>query len=300
LLPSRPERTMLDACHICGELGHDPASCRQVTVDYDEAGRQLIERLHLEGRNASAGAARANTCTRTRECRCPRCDDSYGLLGEAVLPLDKHGPLNLLWRSPHGNGSVFVGGIAAAKDRSLLQRCGITHVVQCMNRPSLNVHPGINYLDFSIAKWRDAMPIDSRHRIGNNYTRSVGPTGEVRWVERLCRTDTVEDQELASAVGDLFAPVVSFIRHAVDAGGGVLIHCFAGAHRAGTTGVAWLMHADGLDAADATAAAQRQRPCIDPKAHGDLHELLLYLEAALSPSPSCAASTSPQSRAGEK
>jgi len=273
---------MLDACHICGELGHSPSSCRQAPVDYDEAGRRLIERL--------SSSSTAHACTRTRECRCPRCDASYGLLGEAILPLDKHGPLHSIWRSPHGGGSVFVGGIGAAKNLPLLQRCGITHVVQCMNRPSLNVQPGISYLDFSIEKWRETMPTSARHRIGLNYTQSVGPLGEVRWVERLTRTDTVEDQELATAVGDLFAPVVSFIQQAVDAGGGVLIHCFAGAHRAGTTGVAWLMHSDGLSAADATAAAQHHRPCIDPKAYGDLHELLLLLEAALSPARACAAS----------
>ena len=62
-----------------------------------------------------------------------------------------------------------------------------------------------------------------------------------------------------------FAPALSFIRAAADAGAGVLIHCFAGAHRAGTTGVAFLMEAEGLSAADATAAAQRLRPVIDPQ-----------------------------------
>ena len=214
------------------------------------------------------------------------------------MPLYRHGPLNQIWRSPHGDGSVFVGGIMAAKNLHLLQRCKITHVVQCMNRPSLNVHPGISYFDFSIEKWRDAMPQLLRHRIGQNYTRQVGPGGEVRWVERRCRTDAEEDQELAAAVGALFEPVVSFIRSAVDAGGGVLIHCFAGAHRAGTTGVAWLMHADGLNATDATTAAQRQRPCIDPKEHGDLQELLLLLEAALSRSPCTIAASSKMTQEG--
>ena len=60
----------------------------------------------------------------------------------------------------------------------------------------------------------------------------------------------------------------------------MLIHCFAGAHRAGTTGVAWLMHAERLSAADALRVAQRCRPIIDPKSYAELYSLLLMLQQA--------------------
>eukprot|EP00446_Apocalathium_sp_SHHI-4_P016491 CAMPEP_0177203948 /NCGR_PEP_ID=MMETSP0367-20130122/28085_1 /TAXON_ID=447022 ORGANISM="Scrippsiella hangoei-like, Strain SHHI-4" /NCGR_SAMPLE_ID=MMETSP0367 /ASSEMBLY_ACC=CAM_ASM_000362 /LENGTH=499 /DNA_ID=CAMNT_0018652609 /DNA_START=55 /DNA_END=1557 /DNA_ORIENTATION=- len=84
-------------------------------------------------------------------------------------------------------------------------------------------------------------------------------------------------------IGAGIAQVMEFVRKAVDGGGNVLIHCFAGAHRAGTTGVAFLMHAEeGLGAKSALAAAQRLRPVIDPKAYSGLWSLLLRLEQALS------------------
>jgi len=44
----------------------------------------------------------------------------------------------------------------------------------------------------------------------------------------------------------------------------VIIHCLAGAHRAGTAGVACLMHLADLDRATATTIAQTARPAINP------------------------------------
>merc|ERR1712183_831723 len=62
-------------------------------------------------------------------------------------------PLNLIWKPPHGKGEVYVGGMQASTNRMLLQKVGITHVVNCMNRPSLNVQPGIEYFDFAIERY---------------------------------------------------------------------------------------------------------------------------------------------------
>ena len=41
-----------------------------------------------------------------------------------------------------------------------------------------------------------------------------------------------------------FLPVFTFIENKVAMGGNVLIHCLAGAHRAGSTSVSWLMYAN--------------------------------------------------------
>jgi len=38
------------------------------------------------------------------------------------------------------------------------------------------------------------------------------------------------------------APMFSFVEHAIVRGESVLVHCLAGAHRAGTTGCACLVH----------------------------------------------------------
>ena len=61
-------------------------------------------------------------------------------------------------------------------------------------------------------------------------------------------------------------------------GRSVLIHCLAGAHRAGSAGIACLMRLEGLDLAAATARAQAARPIIDPIHY--LSFLLTQLEQA--------------------
>ena len=154
---------------------------------------------------------------------------------------------------------------AAATDAGVLRGHGVTHVVNCMNRPEYNVQPGISYFDFPIENWPSAMP-DARPRLASSVGRGRGPA---------------PSRANVAAVRALFAPPMDFIGHAVGAGGTGLGHCFAGAHRAGTTGVAWLMHAEGLGAAAATAAAQQLRPVIDPKFHWGLAQLLVLLEMAL-------------------
>ena len=44
----------------------------------------------------------------------------------------------------------------------------------------------------------------------------------------------------------------------------MLVHCLAGAHRAGTTGILCLMRYADMNGAEAVAAAKRLRPVIDP------------------------------------
>ena len=49
------------------------------------------------------------------------------------------------------------------------------------------------------------------------------------------------------------------------AGHSVLIHCIAGAHRAGTTGCAYFMHATHCGRDEAIAHCQRQRDVVQPE-----------------------------------
>ena len=70
-----------------------------------------------------------------------------------------------------------------------------------------------------------------------------------------------------------------FVEAALAAGSSVLIHCLAGAHRAGTAGIACLMHLGALDAKSATATAKLARPAICPI--GDFPALLKLLETAM-------------------
>ena len=59
----------------------------------------------------------------------------------------------------------------------------------------------------------------------------------------------------------------------------VLVHCLAGAHRAGTAGVIGLMHLARLPRGRALEAARLARPCVEPI--GSLAQLLEITEALL-------------------
>ena len=75
-----------------------------------------------------------------------------------------------------------------------------------------------------------------------------------------------------------FNPAHSFIDNALDQGCNVMVHCLAGAHRAGTTGVSYMMKAGKMSYADALKVAKRQRSVVDPI--GGLAESLRKLEWA--------------------
>ena len=65
----------------------------------------------------------------------------------------------------------------------------------------------------------------------------------------------------------------------MDKGGNVLIHCLAGAHRAGTTACSWLIHADNLPASDAIKLGQSRRSAINPIC--DFTDMLNMLRSGL-------------------
>ena len=60
----------------------------------------------------------------------------------------------------------------------------------------------------------------------------------------------------------------------------MLIHCLAGAHRAGTTATSWLLYKENLSVSDAISLAKSRRSVIDPK-QGDFLQLLEQLRGAL-------------------
>ena len=196
-----------------------------------------------------------------------------------ATPAGRHASLSEIWcgsqsASTENSGSitgtsggkVYVGGIHAAQNHETLRLCNVTHVVNCMNRCGLNQQPGIEYYNFPIERWRqliDEQPL----------------TELVSSVKDESRFQAQRMPASGEAVAAFFSGPLKFIRDTVDGGGNVLVHCWAGAHRAGTTGVAWLMHAERLSTRQALEVAQRCRPVIDPKAYPELFSLLLKLQA---------------------
>ena len=95
--------------------------------------------------------------------------------------------------------------------------------------------PSIAYLRFNIAYWQSC---------GDGSQPLPRPTADaIQWIK---------------------STLFPFVDSALARGDNVLVHCLAGAHRAGTTGVLLLMHKTGMGAAEATAAAKALRPAINP------------------------------------
>lgn len=156
-------------------------------------------------------------------------------------------PLDPIWRHPEGGGTIYVGNQTAASNLELLTSRGITRVVNCTigasQIPNFFEKSGeIQYYRFSISHWQ-------------MY---------------------VNDSD--SSVADFSKDLFSFIEQGVAAGESVMVHCLAGAHRAGTTGCACLIYFADMDVRTAIRSAKRCRSIIDPI--GSLPDFLVRLQRA--------------------
>ena len=106
--------------------------------------------------------------------------------------------------------------------------------------------PRITYLRWNVAYWSSA---GSR-----SAERLATPAATMEFVQKL----------------------FTFVDAALASGGSVLVHCLAGAHRAGTTGCLLLMYKANFDADQATKTAKVLRPVINPI--GNLPGLLRLYE----------------------
>merc|ERR1711981_725728 len=172
-----------------------------------------------------------------------------GLKGRGVRPLDA------IWRNADTGGVVYVGNREAARNRDILREHNITNVVNCTSASAkcggvpnfFEKDTAFRYFAFSVAK---------HHHI------------------------VTHSNDMAAL--ELFSGVFAFIDAALARGESVLIHCLVGAHRAGTTGVAYLLHKTSLDVSSAITAAKQCRPVVDPI--GSFPTLLLMLHRALTTS----------------
>eukprot|EP00667_Euglena_gracilis_P017360 EG_transcript_18287 len=167
--------------------------------------------------------------------------------GSARPGCSRYSNLDPIWGHPGTGAKVFVGNYVAASKLEILHEHHITHIVNLQNTDAVNYHekdPAFTYLRFPIAFWARAPKMDTN-----------------------------------AGVLSFLQPVLSFIQRALEDGRNVLLHCLAGAHRAGTMGVIVLMHFAGLRLPDALAAAKKCRPVINPI--GMLIQLLDRCDRAL-------------------
>jgi hypothetical protein len=158
---------------------------------------------------------------------------------ESPRTMTRQGAAHVIYTDPVTKAELYVGGAGAASSAEYLKSIKCTHVVCCQGSDG-QMHfendPNFTYLYFPIGRWRALIPKKLN-------SPGVAPVD----------------------VRAFFDPLFAFVEAAIRAkGANVLIHCLAGAHRAGVAGIASLMHLCGMGAGEATKEAQTRRPCIDP------------------------------------
>lgn len=227
-------------------------------TDYDALSvRDLRQLLALRGHDCSSYVEKDELIAAARRLDATDYDEEARKLFAKLnlQPCSRHRWSNLdaIWRHPSENGNggtVYVGNYVAASNRKTLDERGITCVVNCQDQDSQNYFekdPTITYFRFPVA--------------------------------RLAVSRNSFDHRTGEGALEGFTPVFKFIDENISAGQSVLVHCLAGAHRAGTCGVAYLMYKANLGVDEAIAVAKKCRPVIGPFA--TLLSLLRYLELDL-------------------
>ena len=156
--------------------------------------------------------------------------------------------LDPIWQEStvKGVGTLYVGDVSSAQTLYLLKELGITRMANCTRNnanyfedESNSDTPCFRYLRFDI--------VEHRRRVVNH-----------------------------ESAFEFVKPLLVFLARALREGRQVLIHCLAGAHRAGTTGVICLMYFGGLRRTDAIKLLRQRRPVVD--IIGDFPILLSYFD----------------------
>lgn len=216
--------------------------------------KQLRAYLTQAGVDASAFLEKYELIAAARKVEQTNFDDEahkiFAQLNLQPSTANQYANLDAIWRHPTGGGTVYVGNYVAASDRLTLDERNITAVVNCQGLDSQNYFEGdpkITYHRFPVATL--------------SHSRLSGfMAGKQKALKGMTPTFDFLDEQTAK-------------------GQSVLVHCLAGAHRAGTVGVAYLMYKTGMGVDQAIATAKKCRPIIGPFA--TLLALLRYLEKDL-------------------
>lgn len=181
-----------------------------------------------------------------------------------------YNPLDCVYRHPSSGGALFIGNLQAASGLAMLQSLGVRRVVNCIaTGPGASFQheaAGVAYMRFNVANWQDGLADVANPGAREDHLRE--------------HPESVSPVPLGAALR-FFEPFLAWVDDGLAAGDGVLIHCLVGAHRAGTSGVAYCMHAGGLRLLETLLTVKRLRPAVDP--FGTLMEALRCLEADMFP-----------------
>lgn len=166
---------------------------------------------------------------------------------DTVKCKDKYRNMDAVYMHPTTGAKLFIGNQTAARSESVLLSEKVYHIVNCQEPTAANFFEGdrrFKYRRFPIAQWWRKPGVETHD-------------GVLEYFENGCH---------------------AWIENALEAGHNVMVHCLAGAHRAGTTGVSFMMRMGKFDVDTAIRLAKWQRPVVDP--FGSLLDLLARLQAA--------------------
>eukprot|EP00398_MALV-I-01_sp_L67-1_P000497 gene497-177_t len=166
--------------------------------------------------------------------------------------------------TPH---KLYCGGIQAAETQSYLDKHKIYHIVNCRGERDVNL-------------FEKALLPSSRTR-KYSYSRFLVMTFDGLEALYEEKYDWEKHNPSRDVVTNFVNPQLQFIDRALEDGKNVLIHCAAGAHRAGTMSVAFLMQAHGIGYQKALAMAKEKRDVIDPACFKNLKWFLEVYEDEL-------------------
>jgi protein-tyrosine phosphatase len=95
----------------------------------------------------------------------------------------------------------------------------------------------------------------------------------------ICYWSLAPGANTEKGFAQICAPLLGWVSARLAQGHSVLVHCMSGAHRAGATGIACLMHLSNLDALAAIREAKSRRKEINPYVH-DYLDFLNRLQIA--------------------
>jgi len=169
--------------------------------------------------------------------------------------------VDVMWTHPESGGILYVGNDRAAKNDQFLRELKVTSIVNCTRPSKFGQLPDYHkatgryrYYDLPIGHWDEYCLAGAD---GSNHSSDV--------------------DKFESCLRFLL-PAFAFCLRSLKRGDNVLVHCLAGAHRAGTMGILSLMHLQGLNGSDATNLAKHLRPVIQPIS--DFPQLISLFEKA--------------------
>jgi len=134
-------------------------------------------------------------------------------------------PTEIVWKHPTNGATLYVGNQSAAQSRELLESKGITRIVNCTD----------NIPNFFEGK--RSSPDGKRTKSAHSKTKKDDSVGVITYLRFAISfwSRSVKDND-ASVIRYL-TPLFEFVDESLANGQSVMVHCLAGAHRAGTTGV---------------------------------------------------------------